>query len=314
MKKKLLYIMAFLALGLPYACDNKDDLLTENALEGGWINPSNTSLNYVVGDGAAYSFDLTLNHGKTSQSAITKVELYKSVFRGAVDPDPEVEGEEGELPARWSNEVLEETINIADANTKKISATALNYASLISGLLIDGEALPALDGDMNIGDYFNFKIVNTLGDGRIVEQAYNIKLSISTRFAGKYRFVENEYWRAFVLESFAWMDEALIESVDAKTYRMVGVGLFEDQELYFQIEDDGSITYPDEWNGEAQLLNDFALTTCSNAPGLLTNVYCGSTNYIVKDDVEGLDRLVMSFGYNSSAPRELYMVMEKILD
>jgi len=318
MKKRLLYIIAFLALIVPFACDNKDDLLTENALEGGLINPATTSVNYVVGDGAAYSFDLMLNHGKTSQSAITKIELYKSAFRGAVDPDPEVEGEEGELPARWSNEILEETINVADASTKSVSATPLNFASLIAGLLINGEALPATDNLMNIGDYFNFKVVTTLGDGRVMEQAYNIKIAVSTRFAGKYRLAEGQYWRIGVLsdEGSYWPAETLIESVDAKTYKMNGLAAWADNELFFQIEDDGTITYPEKWNGKDQILNDNPLITCLTNPSDMTHVFCDNTNFIVKDDVDGKDRLVMSFGYytSGSGPREFYQVMEKIVE
>lgn len=317
MKNKLLYILAFLALIVPFACDNKDDVLTENALEGGLINPSTTSVNYVVGDGAAYSFDLVLNHGKTSQSAISKVELYKSVFRGAVAfSDPEKEGDS--IPARWSNEILEETINIADSNTKNISATPLNYASLILDLLINGEALPASDGEMNIGDYFNFRIENTLGDGRVVEQAYDIKIAVSTRFAGKYRLAEGAYWRIGELsdEGSYWPAETLIESVDAKTYKMNGLAAWADNELYFQIEDDGSITYPEKWNGKAQILNGNPLITCLTNPSDMTHVHCDNTNFIVKDDVDGKDRLVMSFGYytSGSGPREFYQVMEKIVE
>lgn len=318
MKKRLLYILAFLALIVPFACDNKDDLLTENALEGGLINPATTSVNYVVGDGAAYSFDLTLNHGKTSNSAIVKVELFKSVFRGAVDPDPEVEGEDGELPARWSNEVLEETINVADASTKIVSATPLNFASLISDLLINGEALPATDNLMNIGDFFNFKVVSTLGDGRVMEQAYDIKIAVSTRFAGKYRLAEGAYWRIGVLsnEGSYWPAETLIESVDAKTYKMNGLAAWADNELFFQIEDDGSITYPEKWNGADQILNGQPLITCLTNPSDMTHVHCDNTNFIVKDDVDGKDRLVMSFGYytGGSGPREFYQVMEKIVE
>jgi len=84
--------------------------------------------------------------------------------------------------------------------------------------------------------------------------------------------------------------------------------------LYFQIEADNTITYPAEWDGVAQSLNDFDLITCAANGALLTNVNCGASNYVVKDDVGGKDRLYMSFGYNSAGPREFYQVMEKIVE
>lgn len=317
MKKILIYTLGFLALVVPFACDNEDDILTENAKEGGLINPSTTSVNYVVGDGAAYSFDLNLVQGKTSKQEMKEVRIYKSAFRGAVAfSDPETEGDS--IPARWSNEVLEETIAIANKESHSISVTAMNFASLVDGLIIGGEALPTSDSDMNIGDYFNFRVEATLSTDRIVEQAYNIKIAVSTRFAGKYRLVEGTYYRIGVLsdEGSYWPAETLMESVDAKTYKMNGLAAWADNELYFQIEDDGTITYPDKWNGVAQILNDNPLITCSSNPSDMTNANCGISNIIVKDDVDGKDRLIMSFGYytSGSGPREFYQVMEKIVE
>lgn len=316
MKKILIYTLGFLALLVPFACDNKDDVLTENAMEGGLINPSTTSVNYVVGDGVAYSFDLNLVQGKTSEQEMKEVRIYKSVFRGAVAfSDPETEGDS--IPASWSNEVLEETITISNNKSHSISATPLNFASLRDALIINGEELPMVDSDMNIGDYFNFRVETTLSTGHIVEQAYNIKVAVSTRFAGKYRLVEGFYYRINVLSNSGsyWPAEILMESVDAKTYRMVGVSAWDDQQLFFQIEDDGSITYPNKWKGKAQIINDQPMISCQSDSGNMTNANCSTSNYIVKDDVDGKDRLVMSYGYLSpSGPREFYQVLEKIVD
>jgi hypothetical protein len=47
-------------------------------------------------------------------------------------------------------------------------------------------------------------------------------------------------------------------------------------------------------------------------------VYCGTSNFVVRDDVEGKDRLVMSFGYYTGSgavgPRVFYQVLEKIVE
>lgn len=317
MKKILIYTLGLLTLIVPFSCDEKDDILTENAIEGGLINPATTSVNYVVGDGAAYTFGLDLVQGKTSKQQITEVKIYKSVFRGAVPfSDPEAEGDS--IPARWSNEVLEETITISNSKSHSIRVTPMNFASLRSGLLIGGEELPATDSEMNIGDYFNFKVESILSDGRVVMQAYDVKISVSTRFAGKYRLVEGAYWRIGVLtnEGSYWPAETLMESIDAKTYKMNGVAAWDDQELYFQIEDDGTISYPEKWNGVAQIINDQPLITCLTNPADMALAHCGSSNYIIKDNEEGKDRLIMSYGYytSGSGPRVFYQVMEKIVE
>lgn len=41
-------------------------------------------------------------------------------------------------------------------------------------------------------------------------------------------------------------------------------------------------------------------------------------NYVIRDNIEGKDRLVMSFGYNTTSgavgPRIFYQVLEKIVE
>ena len=111
----------------------------------------------------------------------------------------------------------------------------------------------------------------------------------------------------------------LIESVDATTYRVVEYfGAFNGNEYYFQIDENDKITYPAETpDGDAQTGNGEPMTTCALNPGDLTNVPCGAdTNIVIRDDVSGKDRLVMTFGYftGGSGPREFYQVLEKIVE
>lgn len=48
----------------------------------------------------------------------------------------------------------------------------------------------------------------------------------------------------------------------------------------------------------------------------MTHVNCGNSNFVVRDNVDGKDKLYMSFGYytTGSGPREFYQVMEKIVE
>uniref|UniRef100_UPI0037848390 hypothetical protein n=1 Tax=Flavobacterium sp. TaxID=239 RepID=UPI0037848390 len=58
--------------------------------------------------------------------------------------------------------------------------------------------------------------------------------------------------------------------------------------------------------------------TCLTNPADMAPVYCGTSNFVVRDDVEGKDRLVMSFGYYTGSgavgPRVFYQVLEKIVE
>lgn len=317
--KKIIYIFSLAILSLFLVqCDKEyDDLVTENAEVGGLINVNVTALNYVVGDGGTYAFELYLNQSPTVQ--IKKVNIYKSFFSVAIpwsDPDDSTHVEADSIPAMWSNVVLEEAIDVTDDVSKWIYPTALDFAGLTANLQVDGAELPTSDSELKIGDYFNFVVEAELDNGNTVQQAYKVKMTVSTRFAGTYAFVEGVYYRLGVLSSSGdyWFDTYQIESIDAKTYRMIGMCAWMDNELFFQIEEDGTITYPAEWNGVAQLLNGEALITCMDNATDLTNVNCGSSNYVIKDDDNGKDQLIMSFGYYTagSGPREFYQVLKKL--
>jgi hypothetical protein len=320
--KKILYILSIAILGLFFVqCDKEyDDLVTENAKVGGLIDVNNTAFNYVVGDGSSYNFELYLH--QNPDVTIQTIEIYKSFYSVPVvipwnDPeDPaHTTADSVNIPATWSNEVLEESIDITNTASHWITTTGLDYAGLTVNLNQGGNALPASDGELNIGDYFNFIVKAKLSNGETVSQAYNIKMTVSTRFAGTYNFIEGVYYRLGVLSSAGdyWFPDYQFESVDAKTYRMIGMCAWMDNILYFQIDDDGVITYPEKWDGVDQILNDEPLMTCESHPSDMVNVNCGNTNFVVKDDVNGKDQLVMSFGYytGGSGPREFYQVMKK---
>jgi hypothetical protein len=185
-------------------------------------------------------------------------------------------------------------------------------------LNVNGKPLPTSDGDYLIGDYWELQYFQTTSDGRTVLQDLTTKITVATRFAGKYRFVEGEYYRLGVLTSSGdyWDPEYLIESIDAKTYKMNGVCAWMDQVLYFQIDNNGKITYPAEWKGKAQVINTMPIITCELNASDLAEVRCGASNFVTKDDVNGKDKLTMSFGYytTGSGPRVFYQVMEKIVE
>jgi len=307
--KKYIYILSLVAL-IPFLlpqCDSEDDLVTKGALEGGLMDILTPSINYVVGNTNSYNFSMKVYQGNIKTE---KVALYKSFYSVKDDTT-------GGSP--WSNEVLESTIDITDNLTNFITSPGYYYADLIDGLTFKGKALPASDGALNIGDAFFFRVVTSIDDGREVEQSTKVKLTVSTRFAGKYRTAKAEYYRLGVLTytEADWPSEISIESVDAITYKMVEyMGPFDGNTLYFQIDAAGKISYPLKWAGADQVLNDQPIITCTDNAGDMTNVHCGESNRVVKDDVGGKDRLIMSIGYYTpgSGPREFYQVLEKIVE
>jgi hypothetical protein len=318
-----IYCIVFLGMLLSQ-CDTKpDDVVTDGALEGGLVEPTASSVNYVVGNSGSYSVDFFVRQG-TGNQEITAINLYKSVYKVPVawsNPADTNHLTVDSIPAKWSNIVLEETIPITGTENHYVSMTPLDFTGLKANLLIDGEPLPATDDLMRIGDYFSFVIESVLADGRKVLQAGPVNMGVSTRFAGKYKCIAAEYYRLGVLTygQADWPAVTEILSVDAKTYRVLeylGAEAFNGNTYYFQIESDGSITYPASWDGVAQTGNDQPFITCETNPTDMLEVHCGESNYIIKDDVNGKDRLVMSFGYYTagSGPRVFYQVMEKIVE
>ncbi len=292
---KILSILLLSFIVMP-SCEESEDVVT--GVEGGLVELLNPSINYVVGNSGPYNCSVKVYQGKVKT---TKVEIYKSFT----------------TTGKTSEEVLFKTIDLSKPETS-IESFSFSFNDLIAGLTLDGNPLPDKDGDYQIGDYWQFRFVSLNSLGNVVQQSKVTKVTVATRFAGRYKFIEGLYYRIGVLSSAGdyWYDEYLFESIDAKTYKMNGLSAWLDNELYFQIEEDGTITYPIEWNGVTQTLNGQPLTTCELNLSDLTNVNCGSSNYVIKDDVNGKDRLVMSFGYYTagSGPREFYQVMEKIVD
>lgn len=328
--KKLLYI-SFLALVAIFfiQCDAEEDLTTEDALEGGLVDISSTAINYVVGSTGTYTFDLFVH--QEGSVKVNTINIYKSFEKVAVawsNPDDESHTRADSIPVVTSDEILEYTINITETTkSHAVSTTDWSYADLRDGLTIVSEfdptivnnQIPVSDGNLRIGDKFILRVEAVLSDGRVVQQQFPVLMTVSTRYAGTYKFVEGLYYRLGELSSAGdyWFETYQFESIDAITYRMVGMCAWLDNELFFQIDGAGVITYPEKWDGADQILNDEPLITCESNAGdfAAVNLPCGtSSNYVVNDDVDGKDRLYMTFGYytGGSGPRVFYQVMEKI--
>lgn len=307
MKQKILNIFILSVFMMAISCNKSEDLVTGNAAEGGLLETSSTALMYVVGSTGTYSFDLFVNQSKNSATNVSSILIYKSFYS------------QDTAKGGWSNEVLAETITISNSESHYVNTSEYTFANLIEGLTIDGEAIPNTDTKLNIGDFWRFRVVSQLSNGKAYEQAFKVDLTVSTRYAGEYKTIEAEYFRLGVLTytTADWPAVIVIQSIDAITYKQLEYwGPFDGNQLYFQIDVDGNITYPAEWDGVAQTGNGQPLITCTTNPGDMTEVRCDESNYVQNDDVNGKDRLYMSFGYytSGSGPRAFYQALEKIVE
>lgn len=293
-------------------CNESVNPFSEDAGEGGLLTPSSTAINYVVGNTGPYNVQLLLAQNESAN--IESIEVYKSfsgtkIFTASDDSDSVV--------SYSSNEMLDRTISVSSSDFEFLDFT-YTFDELKDGLTVNGDALPTLDGDYNIGDSWSLKVVSILSDGRSVAQRTPINLTVSTRYAGRYLVTNQEYYRiGDFRDDVAWPTEFVIESIDATTYRQVEYfGAFDGNELYFQVID-GVISYPENKpNGDAQIGNDQPLTTCNRNPADLSNVNCATSNVVIDDDVNGEDLLIMTYGYFTagSGAREFYQELKKIVE
>jgi hypothetical protein len=320
-KFSFLIVIILLLLG---ACTDPDNLVptnsdwngTEFPVGGGLLELSSAKLNYVVGDAKDYTVELSVK--QAGSNTTTKVDVYSSFYTYKKDENHVlVLDEDGNKIRLISNEVLLKSITITEKLTHFISFS-FNYADLIKDLMVDGEALPASDGGLSIGDYWNLRFVSTVEDGNQYQNYQGASVTVSTRFAGTYICTEMAYYRLGVLKNSYWLGEELsIESVDAITYKYNwGEPIDWEGPLYLQIDPaTNAITYPETWDGVAQTLNAQPLTCLARNPNDLTNAATHTTtpDIAIKDDVNGEDKLIMVYGYytGGSGPREFYETLVK---
>jgi hypothetical protein len=171
MKSKIkLFLLVFTALGFLFtACNKSEDLVTDNAKTGGWIDPTD---NFPYKLGATPEFTIVISIPKGP--AITSIEVWNQYHRQA--------------DGATSNSFLMKTIDVASENVNNeiTKDLVLNYQDLINGLLVGGQPLPPDEKDVPIGDYWQFVYVSVLSDGRRVTNSNETTIAAANRWAGPY--------------------------------------------------------------------------------------------------------------------------------
>ena len=330
MKRLSNYIIILSIIGMAFSCNDPDEPeITANATQGGLLTVSTPLINYVVGDGATYSITVIPYQSPDVRTTSIDVRAVFQTIERATDGTLVYRNADGDIVADatlgstttvTSNEVSIGTISPDDINSS-VSLDVV-YADLVDGFTVSGTSynsgsIPANDGDLIIGDVWNITFVSTTSSGQTLTNAAGASISVATRYAGTYNVIDKDYFRIGVDRSdldSQWPATQDIKSIDAVTYEQLEyIGLFDGNQLFFQIDPTTlAITYPAEWAGVAQILNDQPITTCEANPGDLTNVPCATSNE-ARPDADGKDILDMTVGYFTagSGPREFWTLLQK---
>ncbi|MBK8444355.1 MAG: hypothetical protein IPL35_13505 [Sphingobacteriales bacterium] len=304
------FLIFFLLFSLIFitSCDKEqDDLVTANAVEGGLVDPVNSSMNYVVGSTGTYESRLKVYQGEVKTSSI---DVYKQ-FKGA---------------AGTTANVLWKTLTVSNQETHILSYT-FDYNELRQGLTFaNGSEIPADDTQLNIGDTWVLTYVSHTSTGKSHTNSSttaSTSVAVSTRLAGTYEVIASTYWRLGV-DNGGWNGSTrIIKSVNSTTYLHEGFGPFEfadfgdEAKFYFVVNSENKTSYPAEFEGFTVTGRGDYLITCESNPNDMANAPCGdASNYVMLDDVNGEDILYLSYGYyiDGSGPREFYEVLKKIVD
>lgn len=325
MKKiKILALLSLFALGF-VSCEADSDTLTGAENTGGLINVKNGLVGYVVGNGLDAEYTINVNTFQSVEKVKT-VNVYKTFYtvqQEVVAGIPQVD-KNGDpvMVAVKSNEILFKTITFPmTAQYEEASFTA-TFNELREGLTVGyytPAAIPTTDSELNIGDYWALRYETITDSGKVNQtslKANSTKIAVGTRFAGTYKANVGRYTRIGVTSASPWPDETVIESVDATTYRVkTYLGLFDANEWYFQVDANDNITYPAFGpDGSPNLGNGLPIITCGPESDWAAYGNCGlTTNTIIRDDVNGKDILVMTFGYlGGGGLRIFYQELQKI--
>ena len=322
--KKIALLFLFVSSTLFVSCQADSDTLTGGAELGGLLSVKKEAITYVIGNGQDKNYDnqITIFQGNEK---VQKIDVYKTFTTVKLGVDGLIlKAKDGKDSIVYvtSNKLLFKTLTLPALSQHEVTGISASYNELITGLTVEGKPVTVDDSKLKIGDYFTLIYVSTLNNGKVHENYAKTKLSVGTRLAGTYTVIQTAYWRIGVPRpDVVWVGETrIIESVDASTYRFLDyAGPFKGKNThYFTVDPTTNmVRTPVTYNGLTQILNTFPVINCEETPSSMTNAcsFAGLQNIVVKDDVNGKDKIYRTYGYlNPSGSREIYEVLEKVVD
>ena len=306
MKTIKFLIMSLMVSSLMVSCiDDDNDALTGGATTGGLVNSNNPLISFVVGSGNTYTATGSLTQGRVQTTAIN---VYKS-FTNSVTGGS-------------SNRALLATVPIANTTVGAVVQweVSFTYDTLREGLTVDGAALPADDGGLNIGDFWSVEYESVTSAGDTNNNAAKTKVAVGTRYAGIYSVVDSAYWNSGSLLGNWNGGDRVIESVNATVYRHAGLAYWDDNEFFFEVDNSTNYitVYDVDLAGDDLLLNGSPAMTCEVLDGYnFESLTCDSgTSRAIPNDVTGEDVLEFTVGYfrGVGATREFFEQLVKQVD
>ena len=222
---KAFILSAAVTVGLfgTYSCVDPEDLMTDSAKEGGLVFPTSTSLSFI-GNPISVSVETT--------EGITEVSFYKSYVKDDV----------------VSVEVFDQTVAVSGDQVEFTS----DYAALKNGL----PGMPADAADLEVGDYWIFRIVSTLDDGRKVQNGQQIRIVVDNPFSGNYHTTGsvNRETSPGVFSVTTYEDDKALTTIGSATCEtLAAFGFFGNATLlfYLTVNPDNTVTISPSENPDA---------------------------------------------------------------
>jgi hypothetical protein len=174
-------ISKYLLLGclgaMAVACEDNEDHITTNAIEGGLLVPTPASVSYVLNKTASIDVAVEVRQG----IGVEKIKVYKSYCSECGS----------EVTAKHSNEVEAAELDVNSGNVeKRVTATLpQTYEQLRTGLTLEGAPLPTDEGNLLIGDFWEFRFVAVMADGREIINLNTVTVSVANLYSGTYKSV-----------------------------------------------------------------------------------------------------------------------------
>jgi hypothetical protein len=170
--KKLNYIQGWLLVfGMIFltltACNKNEDLVTENAMEGGLVVPTKV-FNYKLGATPTVSIPITVPSGP----GISRIDILSTYYDAETDT--------------VSNTVLLMTITSVSSNVP----VSMTYTELKKGIVLKGLPLPDDETKLAIGSSWKLTYTTYMAeDSRKVINNAVTTISVANAYAGKYNCV-----------------------------------------------------------------------------------------------------------------------------
>lgn len=171
---------------------------------------------------------------------------------------------------------------------------------------------------------FDFKdiVLEIVDSSESIAEKNTITITVkalgANSLAGRYEILEGDYWRIGAYNgSFIASGGGIrvIEALSENTYKHADfVGSFSGQPWFFTVDNTDKITVllKDPTTNTDILLNAQPIITCESNPDNMSNVNCGSSNYVTRTN-DRHDVIYLSVGYLSpSGPREFYEVLRRL--